>query len=841
MGSSRRERAGARDEKKSSSELRRRRSEKKKAKKDPKDMNEDEMVAAYTMQGATLARQSGDTRAAFEDFNQLFDDAKDMTPSEKNNQASDDDDDDDFERQEKKRLQLQAKERQRVAEERDIELKERIETLVNKSLKEIEDETRKNYASRAFVHTPVVDTEAQKNQDYVVSHNRVATQLRSFIIYLFLGIIGIVTATIGVTLDIVTGWIRKFHVFLATGVAENADDFSVWGYLVWIIFGVFVAFLAAKLTDKISPAAVGSGIPELKCYLNGADRVMMGGGNANRATKFLSFRTLISKLVGLTLAIGSGLWVGKEGPYTHTSAIICNNLFRFFPSLNVKKRGNSVLRLQLIGSAVGIGVASHFGSVLGGVLFSVEVTSTYYPVRNYWFSAVGCGVGGLVFRTLHNLYFEKPPLTSVIHTYYDIEHRFTWYDIFFFLFIGITCGLFSALFVRMVREIILFRKKHMAKYRMFVGPIGYTVIVALVISLLSYPNLWGSYMSMGGYPALQDLVNSGSLDDGDGAKIDIVGREWTEGQAGVFDGVWKNLLIFFVFKWLCTPLAITAGVPAGLYVPTLLLGAAWGRLIGEVLNIIADDPNFISLPGGYATVAAAAMTGGITQTYSTSIIVLEITGQLVFSLPVILGVTVSIIVTRFFYESIFDEIAQVKNMMFLAELRYWRYETRADHIMRQDYAFLTRKMSLHAVLAILRARPMRQDFPVLRSPTDSTLLGSVERSILEDLVYEPIDKKEDRSARQYWFNASNVVERLPKPASELNKFVRLPTTDVPFQLLPSTSMYAIHILFITLRLRTAFVTERGILRGIIGRHRLQGALANPNANAQELGVILGDQ
>jgi len=37
-----------------------------------------------------------------------------------------------------------------------------------------------------------------------------------------------------------------------------------------------------------------------------------------------------------------------------------------------------------------------------GVLFSIEVTSTYYPLRNYWFAFVAATTGGTLFKILTN-------------------------------------------------------------------------------------------------------------------------------------------------------------------------------------------------------------------------------------------------------------------------------------------------------------------------------------------------------------------------------------------------------------------------------------------------------
>ena len=47
-------------------------------------------------------------------------------------------------------------------------------------------------------------------------------------------------------------------------------------------------------------------------------------------------------------------------------------------------RDNPHLAHHILAASVAVGVSATFGSPIGGVLFSIEVTSTYYNVPTYW-------------------------------------------------------------------------------------------------------------------------------------------------------------------------------------------------------------------------------------------------------------------------------------------------------------------------------------------------------------------------------------------------------------------------------------------------------------------------
>ena len=76
-------------------------------------------------------------------------------------------------------------------------------------------------------------------------------------------------------------------------------------------------------------------------------------------------------MIGLTLALGAGLPLGKEGPCVHITCCIVHFMFRL-PGFGAI-RHSKPRRLQMLAVGCAVGVSSTFGAPIGGVLFSIEV------------------------------------------------------------------------------------------------------------------------------------------------------------------------------------------------------------------------------------------------------------------------------------------------------------------------------------------------------------------------------------------------------------------------------------------------------------------------------------
>lgn len=107
---------------------------------------------------------------------------------------------------------------------------------------------------------------------------------------------------------------------------------------------------------------------------------------------YLTLKTLVSKIFGVAMALGSGVPIGKMGPFVHIASVVANQMCLLAAKFDSAYREES-RRMECLAAACAVGVACTFSSPVGGVLFSIEVTTMYFSVRSYWrgFFAACCG------------------------------------------------------------------------------------------------------------------------------------------------------------------------------------------------------------------------------------------------------------------------------------------------------------------------------------------------------------------------------------------------------------------------------------------------------------------
>lgn len=81
--------------------------------------------------------------------------------------------------------------------------------------------------------------------------------------------------------------------------------------------------------------------------------------------EYLTFRTLIAKVIGLTATLGSGMPLGKEGPFVHIASIVATLLSKLVTGFQGIYENES-RTTEMLAAACAVGVASCFAAPVGG-------------------------------------------------------------------------------------------------------------------------------------------------------------------------------------------------------------------------------------------------------------------------------------------------------------------------------------------------------------------------------------------------------------------------------------------------------------------------------------------
>ena len=512
---------------------------------------------------------------------------------------------------------------------------------------------------------------------------------------------------LGVVAGLLNGLIlfasSELNVLQAALISSTGGGFGL-GALYFTLVLTAMASASALVCQLLSPAAVGSGLPEFKAFLAKGE-VRLGDYE-----RFASLRVLLAKTAGLVLAAGGGLAVGSEGPLVHVAVCVANFLMHHVYDFELLRRSPVVVK-QIFAASAAVGISSAFNAPVGGLLFSIEVTTTFYFIANYWKSCVAA-VGGAA-ATYFLLSEQDPSMLLRMR----LEDGFVKWELAVFCLMGVAGGYLALLFLLLHQRVHLLLLPWNAKH-----PVALAAVVGVVTAVLVVAS--GSYtsMSVGVLAMVDDALNDATATDAAGYGLPRI--------LGTF--------ISLVVRFVLTLLGTNVSVPAGVFMPVFLLGSLFGRLVGEVV---------VSGYGGavltnYALVGAVALGAGVTQSVSVAVIALEMTGNVRMLLPMLVVAVVSAGISKLSGRSIYDQGMINKGIegfqLLLRDVGGIKF---AEEIMLSPTLALENDSS---VLELLQAmeHTSQSVFPI----TDSgKLLGSVQRRRVYRHLKELFQRNEHRA------------------------------------------------------------------------------------------------
>ncbi|KAF8268629.1 voltage-gated chloride channel [Lactarius quietus] len=484
------------------------------------------------------------------------------------------------------------------------------------------------------------------------------------------------------------------------------DAWHLWStvtvarWFIYVLFAAMFSFVASHLVRSLARHAAGSGISEIKCILSGF--VMRG---------FLGFWTFLIKSLTLPLVIASGLSVGKEGPSVHVACTIGNLIAGLFSRFSRSQRK----RREILTAASAAGVAVAFGSPIGGVMFSIEEMSPSFNIKTMWRSFLCALVATVTLSAMNPFRTGKLVLFQV--TYGRDWHFF---EIMFFVILGIFGGLYGAFVIKFNLQVASFRRKHLGKHG-----VAEAVTLATITAMIGYFN---RFLRI-------DMTESMSIlfreceDGGDFENLCQTSAQWR---------MVNSLLLATCIRTLLVIVSYGCKVPAGIFVPSMAIGATFGRMVGIIVKalyrayptsgifaVCQPDVPCIT-PGTYAFLGAAAALSGVMRiTVTVVVIMFELTGALTYILPTMIVLLVTKAVGDLLgVKGIAEEAIRFNGYPFL-EKNDHVYDAPVSRVMRRDiYTLRATGMTLADVERYVDASKVK-GFPIVVDDETRTLVGYV--------------------------------------------------------------------------------------------------------------------
>uniref|UniRef100_A0A8B9HRA8 Chloride voltage-gated channel 7 n=1 Tax=Astyanax mexicanus TaxID=7994 RepID=A0A8B9HRA8_ASTMX len=219
------------------------------------------------------------------------------------------------------------------------------------------------------------------------------------------GLIGFLTGLIACFIDIAVEYLAGVKYDL---VKENIEKFTEVGGLsisliLWAVLNSAFVMVGALAVAFFEPVAAGSGIPQIKCYLNGV-----------KVPRVVRLKTLLVKVFGVICSVAGGLAVGKEGPMIHSGAVVAagvsqgrsTSLKRDFKIFEYFRRDTEKRDFVSAGAAAGVSAA--FGAPVGGVLFSLEEGASFWNQMLTWRIFFASMVSTFTLNFFLSIYHKKP-------------------------------------------------------------------------------------------------------------------------------------------------------------------------------------------------------------------------------------------------------------------------------------------------------------------------------------------------------------------------------------------------------------------------------------------------
>jgi len=299
-------------------------------------------------------------------------------------------------------------------------------------------------------------------------------------------------------------------------------------YLIYsFLFTPLLLTLLAWVTFTFFPGSERSGVPQVKAALEPSE--------AGNEKPFLSFRILIGKLFLSIGGIFAGASVGLGGPAIHIGAALMTYFGRF------AHFGPHYLERGLILAGSSAGFAAIFSAPLAGIVFAIEEMGRSLEEKTSGLIITAVIFAGATALILHGQYVFLD----------DRSTSFPWGKAWLIIPIcGVATGFMGGIF-----SFILLKGGHFLKSIPYLSPLKIAFICGIIISILNY---------------LSDGATAGT------------GYQETKNYLFHAESMPAE---YPLMRMLASIATFFIGIPAGIFVPSLSVGAGIGANLAEWLPI----------------------------------------------------------------------------------------------------------------------------------------------------------------------------------------------------------------------------------------------------------------
>ncbi|KAK2451415.1 chloride channel protein CLC-c [Trifolium repens] len=611
-------------------------------------------------------------------------------------------------------------------------------------------------------------------------------------------------------------WLLAFFVGLLTGIiatlinlaVENISGYKLlavveyiqqerylMGFLYFTGTNFILTFIASILCVCFAPTAAGPGIPEIKAYLNGVDTPNMYGAT-----------TLFVKIVGSIGAVSAGLDLGKEGPLVHIGSCIASLLgqgevaswwrsallWRTFCSTAVV-----VVVLRAFIELCHEGKCGLFGE--GGlIMFDVSNVSVSYNVMDIIPVAI-IGILGGVLGSLYNYLLHK-----ILRVYNLINQKGKIYK----LLLSLSVSIFTS------------ACQYGLPFLVNCTPCESSSLHEQSSSCPTNGKS-GNYKQFncpkGHYNDLATLL----LTTNDDAVRNIFSTN-TPHEYQPY-----SILIFFTLYCILGLITFGIAVPSGLFLPIILIGSGYGRLLGILMKPYTNiDHGLLAVLG-----AASLMAGSMRMTVSLCVIFLELTNNLLLLPITMIVLLVAKTVGDSFNPSIYEIILHLKGLPFMdADPEPWMRNLSVRELINVKPSVVSFR-GVEKVANIVEAlrNTTHNGFPVMDDDVEVEIVklhGVILRAHLIKVLKKKWFLKEKRRTEEWevrekfsWVELAERegnIEDVGVTKDEMEMFVDLHPliNTTPFTVLESMSVAKARILFRHVGLRHMLVVPKYQATGV---------------------------